>query len=188
MRKMFLACVGMCLMSVPAFAQSLDINLNDYSVQVRYLYPVSEDDYGQTHLNARFLFNDDERTRLLSLGFDFVGEPGNVPGMDLGVGVHGYGGRTDEGQDVGVVGIGAQVRYAPPTLGGFGMGARALYAPKIFSFFDSERLLETAVRIGYAVTPKIRLHLEYQNIRVDFERRGTRIIDEGIRVGFEARF
>lgn len=189
-RKIAIAATALALAfsGSPASAGVLDFGFNDYSAQIRYEHPISEDDYGRSHLGARLLYNDDEETTLGSLGFDFAGVPGNVPGLEVGVGAHGYGGRTDDDQDLAALGIAGRVRYAPPTLGGVGVTVRGAYAPKIFSFADSERLVETAVRLHYAVTPKIRLHLEYQNVGAKFEDRGSWTIDEGVRLGFEARF
>lgn len=189
-RKTLLAILtlSLTLAAAEGRAQVLDFGFNDYSAQIRYDYPVSEDDYGRALLSGRLLYNDDEETTLGSLGINFAGEPGNVPGLELGVGAHGYGGRTDHGQDLAALGISGSVRYAPPTLEGFGMTVRGAYAPRIFTFADSERLVEGALRLSYAATPKIRLHLEYQNVRAKFEDRGTWTIDEGVRIGFEARF
>lgn len=176
------------LSPLSAPAQVLDFGFNDYSAQLRYDYPLSEDDYGKTLLSGRLLYNGDEETTLGSLGIDFAGEPGNVPGLELAVGAHGYGGHTDDGQDLAAIGVAGRVRYAPPTLYGFGVTVRGAYAPGIFSFIDSERLVETALRLSYSATPKIRLNVEYQNVRAKFEDRGTWTIDDGVRVGFEARF
>jgi len=114
--------------------------------------------------------------------------PGNVPGLELGVGGLLYGGRTDDRQDLFDLGVGGRVTYAPPALGGIGATAKAYYVPQVFAWSDSERLLETGLRLSYAVLPKVLVHLEYQNIRADFEDLGNRTIDEGVRVGFEARF
>lgn len=188
MKKSLLAGLALILAAAPVSAQLLDFDFNDESAQIRYEHPVSEDDYGRTLFSGRLLYNDGEETTLGSLGLDFTGSPGNVPGLEVGVGAHGYGGRTDDSQDLAALGVVGRARYAPPSLGGFGVGVRVGYAPRIFSFADSERLVETAVRLSYAVTPKIRLHLQYQNVGAKFEDRGTWTIDEGVRIGFEARF
>jgi hypothetical protein len=180
------------LLLVPAVTMaqspSLDIGFNDNSAQLQFNYPLLEDDYGTSLVNARALYNSDEDTTLGSLGFDFTGEPGNVPGLNLGAGAQLYGGDTHSGQDFIVLGVGTRMGYAPPFLGGFGIDGKIFYGPNIFSFLDAERLLETGLRISYAITPKVKVHLGYQNIRTDFEDYGTWTIDEGLRLGFEARF
>lgn len=181
------------LLLVPAAAMaeppSLDLRFNDTSAQVRLSAPLFDsDDYGYSLLSGRFLYNDKEETTLGSAGFDFVGEPGGIPGLKLGVGTQLYGGRADDGQDLLALGVGTRVDYAPPVLGGFGLGGRVFYAPNIFSWLDAERLLETEVSLSYALLPKVTVNLSYQNIRTDFDDHGDWTIDEGVRLGFEARF
>jgi hypothetical protein len=180
------------LLLVPAVVRaqtpSVDIGFNDNSAQLQFNYPLFEDDYGTSLVNARVLYNSDEDTTLGSLGFDFTGEPGNVPGLNLGAGTQLYGGVTHSSQDFIVLGVGTRVGYAPPFLGGLGIDGKIFYGPKIFSFLDAERMLETGIRLSYAITPKVKVHLGYQNIRTDFEDHGTWTIDEGLRLGFEARF
>ncbi len=188
MRK---AAAILCLALVAAtsaWGDSLDLAFNDESAQLRYDLLVNQDYYGKSLLKARFLYNDDEETRLGSLGFAFVGEPGNIPGLELGVGVDLDGGRTDPGEDILALAVGALFAYAPPSLGGLGLSARGYYAPRIFSLLDVERLVESEVRLGFAITPKISLHVGYQNIRADVEDHGWWTIDEGVRAGFTAQF
>ncbi len=180
--------LGFALFAVQGWAQSLEIHLNDTTVQARYEHPLYEDDFGLSAVGGRFLYNDDKSTALGSLGLDFVGAPGNVPGLKVGVGSHLYGGKTRGRQSLAAVGIGLRGHLAPPQLGGVGLEGRLAYAPKILTFMDAERLLETSVRLSYAVTPKVRLFAEYQRIRVDFEDLGSTTIDEGIRGGFQALF
>lgn len=188
MKKWLLLSLLPCLLAAPVAAQSVDLSFNESSAQLQFAYPLRADDYGVVQAEGRLLYNKDEETRLASAGLLFIGEPGNVPGLDFGFGGRLYGGRTDERQDLLALGVGGRVTFAPPVLGGVGVGGKLFYAPNIFSGLDAERLLETGVRLSYAVTPKVRLYGEYQNLRSDFEERGTWTIDEGVRVGFEARF
>ncbi len=178
-----------CLLAVNVSAASLDLGFNDESFQVVYEMPVTADDYGTSLLNARFLYNGDEETRLGSFGFDFVGEPGNISGLKVGAGAKIYAGRTDSSVDFANLGVGLRLDYTLPQLQGLGVAGRVNYAPKVFSFRDSERLLETEVRLTYAVMPKVKLYLGYQNIRLDGEgRHGHMTIDDGLRIGFVGTF
>lgn len=188
MRKWLGLTVGMVLSGGVAAADTLDLSFDDRSAQVGYRHTLLEDDFGHSVLGGRFLYNEKEETVLGSLGFEFVGEPGNVAGLDLGVGARLYGGRTDHHQDLLAVAVGTGVDYFPPLLGGLGFTGEIFYAPKIFSFLDADRLLETSLRLGYAITPRVRVHLGYQNIRTDFEKTSNRTIDEAVRVGFTAKF
>jgi hypothetical protein len=177
-----------CPIVAPAGATSVDLGLNDFSVQMQFAYPLHVDDYGMVQAEGRLLYNDREETRVASAGLLFVGEPGNVPGLNLGVGGHLYGGRTDERQDLLALGVGGRLAYAPPMLGGVGVSGKLFYAPQILAGLDADRLLETGVRLSYAVTPMVRVYGEYQNLRSDFEDQGNWAIDEGVRIGFEASF
>jgi hypothetical protein len=188
MKKWLLLPLFLCLLVAPAGATSVDIGVNDFSVQLQLANPLYADDYGTVQFRGRLLYNNKEETRLASAGLMFVGEPGNVPGLDLGIGAQLYGGRTDEGQDLLALGLGGLLTYAPPVLGGVGVSGKLFYAPQILSGLDTDRVLETGVRVSYAVTPKVRLYAEYQNLRSDFEKRGNWTIDEGVRVGFAASF
>lgn len=188
MKKYLLLFLLLCLPALPAWSSSIDLNFNDTSAQAQLVLPLRSDDYGTMEFEGRLLYNDHEETRLGSAGLIFVGEPGNVPGLSLGIGGLLYGGRTDDKQDLSALGVGGRLRFAPPKLGGIGVSGKVYYAPRIFTGIDAERLLETGVRLSYAVTPKVRLYAEYQNIRCDFEDRGNWTIDEEVRVGFQASF
>ena len=188
LKRILLTLLLTILSAGAASAGSIDLGFNDNSFQLEYEHPLHSDDYGTSLGSARFLYNDDEETVLGSVGFDFVGEPGNVPGLDLGVGAEIYGGETDHNQEFINLGINGRVAYAPPRLWGLGVSGRIAYAPEIFSFLDSERLFEADLRLTYAILPKVRVYLGYQNIRMDFEDTSTWTIDEAVRVGFIGHF
>ncbi len=191
MRLRLLFAFIFCLFATAAAADSIDLGFNDESFQIGYERPLASDNYGTSVGNARLLYNDDEETLLGSLGFDFIGEPGNVPGLDVGVGAKLYGGTADDGNDTDFLNLAVGVRaaYAPPPLWGLGADARFYYAPKIFSFIDSERLMESDLRLTYAVVPKVKVYLGYHNVRLKDEDSGhTHTIDDGIRLGFIGYF
>ncbi len=187
--KRALLLVLLCgLPATVALAGTGDITLNDSSAQGQIRLPLSEDAYGSVNLGARVLYNEDEDTKLVSAGLDFSGAPGNVPGLEAGVGAQVYGGEADDDQDLLALALGIQAKMAPPALGGFGLSGKLYYAPEVFSTLDAERLVETGVRAFYAMTPKVRVLVEYQNIRTRFEDRGNWSIDDDVRIGFEADF
>lgn len=191
MKRILFFALSCTLIATAAGATSLEIGLNDFSVQAQYAQTITEDDYGTSQFGARFLYNDNKETTLGSAGFDFLGKPGNVPGLNVGAGALLYAGRNGDGpgeNDLVVVGVGARADYHPPMLNGVGFGAKFVFGPHILSFADAERLYEWALRLDYSITPKIRLFAEYQELRTEFENAGTKYIDEGLRAGFEARF
>lgn len=188
MKKWQILLLMACLVAIPAGATTVDLGVNDFSLQLQLAEPLHGDDYGRVQLEGRILYNNKEETKMASIGLMFAGEPGNVPGLELGIGGHLYGGRTDDRQDLLVFGLGGLVTFAPPVLGGFGIGGKLFYAPQILSGLDADRLLETGLRLSYAATPMVRLYAEYQNLKTDFEKRGNWSIDEGVRLGFAANF
>lgn len=188
MIRSMLACLLTLLAVSGAQAGSFELGLNNSSVQLRLGLPLRSDELGRTLLQARALYNDREETTLGSLGLEFAGEPGNLPGLEVGVEATGYTGRADRGLDSTNLALGVRAAYAPPALGGIGVAGRVAFAPEVLSFADSEGLLETSGGISYAITPKARVLVEYQNIRSEFEGRGTWTIDDAVRVGFQTRF
>lgn len=188
MKRELLGCLFCLLVAAPAQATIFELGLNDTSAQVRLTQPLRSDELGQTLLQARGLYSDKEETKLGSLGLEFAGEPGNVPGFEVGVGATAYLGKAHRGRDFFNLALGLRADYAPPSLAGLGFTGRLAYAPEVLSFIESEGLLETSGQVSFAVTPKARVFVEYQNLRNEFERRGNWTIDDAIRLGFQARF
>lgn len=189
MRTFALAGLLLLATACGAAATTFDLNLNDYSAQIQLAAPLTSDAYGTSVATGRFLHNEDEDTTLGSVGIDFLGSPGNIPGFEFGVGAQLAGGEGKRDQEILAAGVGARVNFQPPGLQGVGLAARAYYFPSIFSMLDVDRMYELALRGGYALTPKVSIYAEYQNMRADFEDTSGRTgIDEGVRVGFEAKF
>ncbi|MFO7983299.1 MAG: YfaZ family outer membrane protein [Desulfuromonadales bacterium] len=189
--RMILVLIMVFAVTTPVWATTFDINFNDDSAQAQVDLTLNRDQYGSSSFNGRFLYNDNDDTELGSIGLRFRGEPGNVPGLDLGVGAQMYGGNAGEinSVDIGGIGVGGLFGYAPPHLNGLGFDGRLVYVPEVFSFFDTERVVEAALRMFFAITPRIKIHAEYQNIGIKIEdRSGTHTIDEEVRFGFTGRF
>jgi hypothetical protein len=180
---------ALCLCAASAGAASLDMSLNDDSLQAQVFVPVTQDAYGTTQVGVRGLYNDDHETKLLSGEIDFLGKPGDVPGLTAGVGVIVWGGEagSDGEFDILSVGIGLKAGFAPPQLMGVGIDGKFFYGPKILTGGDSERVFESGLRVSYAFIPKARCFVEYQKIHVDFDG-GDGNLDDDLRIGFEAKF
>ncbi|WP_321390497.1 YfaZ family outer membrane protein [uncultured Desulfuromusa sp.] len=189
MRLPVLLSLLITLFSTPAIAGSVDIGLNDDSFQIGFEQALSNDNYGNSFGNARFLYNGDEETKMGSIGFDFIGRPGNLPGLSVGAGSKLYLGKTDHDAEFINLGIGLRTDYTLPQLQGLGVSAGLYYAPDVFSGRDSNKLMDFQVRLTYAIIPKVKLFLGYQNIQLDVDgSHGTWTIDDGIRAGFVGSF
>lgn len=190
LKTILTAVAALCLCAASAGAMSLDMSLNDDSIQAQVFLPITEDAYGTTLVGIRGLYNDDHDTKLLSAELDFLGKPGDISGLNAGIGMMVWGGEVGSGSDPADIlslGVGAKVGFAPPQLMGFGLDGKFFYGPKILTTGESERVYESAVRLTYAFIPKVRCFVEYQKIHVDFEE-GDGNIDDDFRIGFEAKF
>ena len=128
--------------------------------------------------------NDDEETEMASVEFKVVGDPGSVPGLEVGAGFVGYVGESHDVYDFNNVGIALMADYAPPTLQGLGFSVRASYAPDIFSWQDSDGLFEFNTRVYYALTPKVKVYAGYQSIEGEIDGFNQDVdIDKETRVG-----
>ena len=189
MIKRILLMMVFCLPATIVAAGSVDIGFSNNSFQLGYEHPINQDDYGVVVANGRFLYNGDEETKFGSFGLDFVGKPGNISGLDLGVGTKFYVGNTDPDADFINLAVGLRGSYVIPQLQGLGVAGHFYYAPEVFSFQDSEGLMESDVRLTYAMLPKVTIFIGYQNIRLDIEHRNSsRTIDDSVRVGFVGSF
>ncbi len=193
MKHLYCLILFFCLLTARAEADNVGLTLNDFSAQLEYRHILLEDSLGKSAVFGRLLYNDDQETRIGSAGFELIGEPGNIMGLEVGASLQLYGGDTDadqdSDQDLVALAVGARSEYYPPMLGGLGASAKLFYAPEILSFIDAERLFEAGVGLGFAFTPRVRLVVEYQAIRAGFEeQRNTWTIDETVRAGFLARF
>lgn len=178
-----------CLTTTLVLADSIDIGFNNESFHLGYERPLVHDDYGVVAGNLGFLYNDDKRTTLGRAGADFVGSPGQYPGLQFGIGSRLIAGSSSKNTDFINLAMGVRGSYAPPQLGGIGFAASVYHAPKVFSFRDSDRLTQTEMLATYAVIPKVRLSLGYYNTRIKDDRNDrNRSIDNGMRIGFTGYF
>lgn len=188
MRTLITALIFMLLATSYAVAGDFGLDFNNDSAEGRLSFPLNEDDYGTTKINARYLYNSDFKTNLFSTSVGFYGEPGNLPGLTLGAGFIGYIGKTERTYENLNVGLEGEAEYMPAALRGVGFGAKLGFAPKVFSFMDSEGLLEWSARVFYAVTPKVHVYLNYQRTEGDYKTANNVTLDNDLRFGIRAFF
>lgn len=189
MKKFYLLILCATLIPISANATMMALDFNDDSAEVRLDYPLSGDDYGRAVFGGRFLYNDDEETEMLGVELKFMGDPGAVPGLEVGAGFIGYYGESHDVFDFGNVGVGLMGNYAPATLQGLGFSARLVYSPSIFSWEDSDGMIEYNVRVNYAITPKVKVYVGYQSIEAEVDGTSQDVdIDEDARVGLQVHF
>lgn len=181
------ALVAVSLLVGNCWSADFSLLINDDSVQGLLNTAIDKNEFGESLLAGRLLYNEDRDTLLGSIGLGVSGEPGNLDGLKVGAQIIGNLGRSDN-RELLTFGLGLQGSYQPPQLQGLGVYGRGQYAPKLLSFLDSERLWEGAVGLSYMFTPKATVLLEYQKVKVDFEKIGNRSIDESVRLGIQFFF
>lgn len=187
-KRLTLVLAAVLLTAMGAQADTLSFCFNDSSAQLRYSLLLSESYDGLALLQFRGLYNDDSDTALGSAGFEFAGMPGGIQGVTLGVGAHLYLGQTDPDETLGALAVAGSLNVAPPSWRGVGFDARLAYAPNILSSGDIDRLLEASAGVSYAITPRVKLFVEYQLLRADLDDQGNTSIDKDFRIGFAGTF
>lgn len=188
MRHLLLLALTFILMAATAQAASVGLDFNDNSFEARGSYDINQDQNGRAVIDGRFLYNDDKDSRLGSAGLRVMTEPMTLPGFSVGAGIKGYLGRTHHGDDLGNIGVGANVEFTPPALYGVGFGGKLYYAPKIFSFYDSDGLWEANLRTFYNFSPALQVYLGYQKVRGKFDNAPDQNLDSDLRLGLNLSF
>lgn len=179
------------LVLVPFSAQAtmMALDFNDDSAEVRLDLLLSGDGYGKAVVGGRYLYNDDEDTKMGGVELKFLGDPGALPGLEVGAGFIGYFGESHDNFDFSNVGVGLMADYSPATLQGLGFSTRLVYAPSIFSWQDSDGLFEYNARVSYAITPMVKVYVGYQKIEAEVDDSNRDVdIDKDVRFGLQVNF
>ena len=191
-RKMIITLMVMILWTTAAQAAELGISFNDFSAQVAFSSEVGSYDSGRSIFGVRGLYNDDEDTEMVSASFDVLGPIANT-GLEIGAGVNLYYlGTSAAGSsvtdDVAAAGIGAIVRFTPPGLEKLSFSGRVYYCPDVFTDLDGEKVLETRLKAAFEIAPQAEVFAYYNKVEVDIENKGSRTIDDTVRVGLSLSF
>jgi hypothetical protein len=179
-------CIAFCATGL-AHAGWFELGLNNDAVMVSGGTHHGNDPQGRFALGGRGLYSNEHGTKLGAFSARFDAEASGVSGLSFGVGTDVMLGKSDDG-DIGAVAIGVEGAFAPAAWRGAFFGARVAYAPGIFSWSDTDSLLEWSVRGGYRVSSKIDIFAEYRRLEADFSDLGRRDLDDSVKVGFGGRF
>jgi len=81
-----------------------------------------------------------------------------------------------------------EVDWQPASWKGAFVGARAWFTPSVFTFGETERVVDWAVRGGYRFNPKIHVFVEYASFETELTGTGEVGVTDGARAGFGVRF
>lgn len=164
-------------------ADSLDINLNDDSVQATYAT-----NWRTAEFNAGLLSNTDQNDWAASIGLLALGEQqtGNTR-IEAGLGGKIY--LADvANQDVLALGLGGQFRTFPDN-GPIGLSGYLYYAPDIVTAMDGKKFWELGARVEFEMVKKAaNIYLGYRKMRADLDDGRDITVDSGFHVGVKITF
>lgn len=186
-----LACAAsltlLAMVSSPASAGALDINLGDNSAQLQYSSAMGRDSFGKSEFHVGFLFTDQDNL-FGDVGILVKNEVGSgLPGVTVGLGVKGLMATIDD-SDALALALGGQVRFSPASASRFGIAGQFYFAPNIVTFGDTDRFIETGLRLEYEVLPQAVAYLGYRKIKFGLETGPDAVFDEGAHVGVKITF
>lgn len=181
------ASIALAIVSTPASAGALDINLGDNTAQLQYSSAMGRDSLGKSEFHVGFLFTDQDDL-LGDVGILVKNEVGSgLPGVTVGLGVKGLMATVDD-SDALALALGGQVRFSPPSASRFGIAGQFYFAPNIVTFGDADRFIETGLRLEYEVLPQAVAYLGYRKIKFGLETGPDAVLDEGAHVGVKITF
>jgi len=164
-------------------ADSLDINLNNKSVQAIY-----GTNWRTAEFNAGLLYNNDRSDWVASAGLlaSGMGQTGQTR-TEAGLGGKIYGASVDN-QNILALGLGGQFSVFPNN-GPFGFGAYAYYAPDIVTFMDGKKFWEFGARVEFEVVKNTaNVYIGYRKVRADLDNNSNVTVDSGGNVGVKISF
>lgn len=177
-------------LSAPASAQSLDVNLNDDTVEVKVGMPLNWGGFGRSSWDVGMLYHDTDRDSnwLFTLGAQVQGAAGaDAPGLEFGAGMKLFVADVNQ-YDVSAATLGVGLRYAPPAASRFYAALSGYYAPDIVTFSDGEDFFAGELRFGYEILPEAEIYLGYRNIEAGIKNKQDATVAEGWLVGLKILF
>jgi hypothetical protein len=163
---------------------SLDISLASDSARLEY--DATKVGSG-LHIAASIQHHEDDG-QLGALGLHVVDvrEP-NSP-LYLGVGGRVFGYVTDD-YDGAALGLGGFFRYNIPQTQGISLAGYVYYAPSVVSFGDTDSLLDSDIRIQYALLPTARIYAGFRNSKVNVDQvKKDIMLEHGLHFGLKVDF
>lgn len=180
--RIFLAALAASF-SIPVLADSLDINLNNDTVQATYATS-----WRKAEFNAGFLSNTDQDDWAASIGLLASGEKQTgETRTEAGLGGKVYVASVSN-KDVLALGLGGQFSVHPNN-GPIGFGGYLYYAPDIITFMDGKKFWEWGARVEFEVVKKTaNVYIGYRKMRADLDNNAHVTVDSGGHAGVRISF
>ena len=195
--------VSLLVLSPAAFADSLDINLNNNAAAFKFNSSASDLIEGNSELHAGVVYND-ANNLFFDAGLLVRGgsEEEGAPGLSVGVGVKGVFGTIQPqpgvvgatSSTVSGIGVGGELVFTLPTPTRVAFVAEYYASPKIMSFADAQRFDQLGLRLEVEVSPQARVYIGYREIGFGVKNTGlvggsgSLALDKGTHVGVIVSF
>jgi hypothetical protein len=169
-----------------AQADGLDINLNDDSGRITYLFSA-----GDAEVPISALYGNDQKTGrywALSGGLQVAGD--SFFGNTLMVGALGANAYAVDVEDFEILalGLGGRVGFYPNN-SRFGFHFGGYYAPAFVTGLDGETFWDARLRADFKLFDQASIYIGYRELRAKLEASGQEItIDKGAHGGIDIKF
>ncbi len=152
------------------------------------LFQYVTESLGRIELEGSYLYakNGDNSDYLLQIGGQVRGESDNAP-IIVTVGGRMYYGQANN-SDIGGLGLGGALGYAPESWNGFGLGGYLYFVPNIVAFSDTNSMLEYGISGHFQVSSQAIVVLGFKQLNADIVNKGSYSLVSSPYVGVDLYF
>lgn len=169
--------------AAPVDQRTFELYASDKTAQGRYDRDSSMLNMENGRVHGSFLYNE-ERDLVFTAGLNMDVEPDFMKGVIFSVGTRGYAALLSaENSDAIAISVGLEAQYTLP-LKKFPLHfeAAVYYAPDIFTFGQSDRVLDWQGRVGLAITETMDAFVGLRYLEFD-TRPGSKKLDNKVHIG-----
>lgn len=185
MYRYLLSFLILCLGSLNASADNLDINLNDEAVRV--IYGVDQGTW-EAMFGVLYWEPDNGGSDILGhIGMNVLGGKSGKHHIEGRLGGNIYFANTDT-VDIFALGLGGELNFFPNS-GAVGIGFKAYYAPEIIAGGDIDQFTELGVRLLFQLFDSGSVYVGYREIEARHEASQRDFtLEDGVHAGLTLRF
>jgi len=172
------AVLSTAMLASQAFADQLEIGLNDDTAAFDWITQINRD----AELQLGYIYSEPQGS-LADLSVHVINDSG-IHHLALGGQLVGL--FADHRKDGYATALGG--RYRVDLGNQLGFSLRGYYAPSVLAFHDMERYHSLDTRIEYTLMPNADLYVGYRHIKADFDKEPSLTFEKGWFVGARFRF
>ncbi|MGH8497078.1 MAG: YfaZ family outer membrane protein [Gammaproteobacteria bacterium] len=178
--------MGAGVSAKPAYASSLQLDVNDDAARLVYAWPVSGE---QLRADAGWLHHQDTGN-IVHLGLHLVDfAAGGARPLRAGLGGKLFFVDADQGDSRGgALGLGGFFDYTFPQYDRLGIGGQVYFAPDVLGVSDVENYREIGAHVRYNLLREADLYLGVRNVQSEFSDSPDVTFDTGLHIGIKLNF